>query len=1106
MKVHIDHYPEFLDAVKNNRLVYVFGAGISSALTGILYGWYRWILDGIRNLRDRDTADILKKELDQDGSAENMIQVVGRLLKSAKAEGSYHEWMREAFETNGITDTALAETIRKMRVRQDVLVTTNYDLLLEKASGMQTVTYEEPDQIFAMLDQGRSTQVIHIHGAYDSASGLDNIIADEEQYQMIYENEGAQFIQNLLGTRTLVFVGCGQTTDDINIGRFIRFAREHLKLDVPYYFLCRDGETVPKMPDHIRVIPYGTDYGDLPDFLEDMVQARLRAFMDRHPLVGRTIYYKEKVCSSGLQGYHYAQEKIPFSGRRKELEDLERFLDQEQDLSWWAVTGQAGAGKSRLALELLKRTQNEWFGFFVNDRATEKDAKEYVPFGDNLVFIDYVQGREQETARIVQALMDSFGEKKRRLRILFLEREQETKEGSWYARLSSQFGKYEKERFIQSEYHPSDLSGDRGGSHAFLCLDDLEPQDVESFIGDVCKVHGFPADAARNRMLYTEYGKRFERLRYRPLFVQIYVEAWIANGCVLPRYDSFENLLEKVLEKEQERWLSLLDGDQKLCNALVRLLVRACAGGGLDISRIPELYREDWKQLKDHIRENTFAGRQRQENLEMLLKDVCQSVGDDENIINPLYPDLLKEYMFAYYTDPEELIPVASELWENEGRAFSEFMNRCLTDFPGHESFRIIMNQSPGCTTDIHILAARLALLKKRSIRPEDAPEKLHRQIDEEYLFWHNVPLDAAETEESLKIAKFSGLMMVARQYGGWVTDKTDRVMSVIEEALEIPGGEGLHMLKCFSLGEWINEFSKAGFLEEAGVLREKLTRINQDGSTAGIGALVNLQSQNADMMECLLYGEFKEAYEVLEKMIRDCNMGNIEEVKMLALSCLNMTRMGSMQQKPEYIQKSQMQLEKLYQRYPDSSAICARCLNGRMQDIQYRFFSRKRSFKKDAAILREVEKVEQEINARKMDQQLSEVWAAVQIFRLNFQGKEEAAVRTTIQNAEKLLEDIPGADGAAQAYICAVHMLHKNILQNKVSSEEVEKAYAYLERFADSESVRELFFDMLKDSEEAGNRARYLNQRILSEAIQDARMNPMNPCGVEEVEELFGG
>lgn len=139
------------------------------------------------------------------------------------------------------------------------------------------------------------------------------------------------------------------------------------------------------------------------------------------------------------------------------------------------------------------------------------------------------------------------------------------------------------------------------------------------------------------------------------------------------------------------------------------------------------------------------------------------------------------------------------------------------------------------------------------------------------------------------------------------------------------------------------------------------------------------------------------------------------------------------------------------------------------------------------------------------MDQQLSEVWAAVQIFRLNFQGKEETAVRTTIQNAEKLLEDISGADGAAQAYICAVHVLHKEILQNKVSSEEVEKAYAYLERFVDSESVRELFFDMLKDSEEAGNRARYLNQRVLSEAIRDARMNPVNSCGVEEIEDLFG-
>ena len=119
---------------------------------------------------------------------------------------------------------------------QDVLATTNYDLLLEKATSLRTTSYEEPNIIFPMLQKNQSTHIIHLHGVYDSAKNIDNIIADEKQYSDIYNNEGAQFIQNLLGTRTLIFVGCGQTTEDINIARFIKFAKEHLKLEIPYYF------------------------------------------------------------------------------------------------------------------------------------------------------------------------------------------------------------------------------------------------------------------------------------------------------------------------------------------------------------------------------------------------------------------------------------------------------------------------------------------------------------------------------------------------------------------------------------------------------------------------------------------------------------------------------------------------------------------------------------------------------------------------------------------------------------------------------------------------------------------------------------------------------
>ena len=114
-----------------------------------------------------------------------------------------------------------------------------------------------------MLDKRLSTSVIHIHGIYDSVRGVDNIIADNQQYANIIDNQGAQFIQGVLGTRTLVFVGCGKTTEDANISRFIQFANRHLKMDQQYFFLQNSKKPVEGLPTNILPVSYGDDYDDL---------------------------------------------------------------------------------------------------------------------------------------------------------------------------------------------------------------------------------------------------------------------------------------------------------------------------------------------------------------------------------------------------------------------------------------------------------------------------------------------------------------------------------------------------------------------------------------------------------------------------------------------------------------------------------------------------------------------------------------------------------------------------------------------------------------------------------------------------------------------------
>ena len=372
MKTNLDLYPQLKRALREKELVYLFGSGSSSALTGNMsVGWKQWITNGTYHIKNSFNAEAIRCSVEHDGSTDNLVRVVGKVLTATKADGTYDTWMKESFESVPVTNHDLAETLKKLLITQDVFATTNYDLLLEYATGLSTLSYSEPEKAFLMLDRKKSESVLHIHGLYNSENGIDNIIADEVQYEAILNDEGAQFIQHILGTRTLIFVGCGQTTEDANIARFIQFSKAKLHMDREYYFLCKNGMEPADLPDNIRPIPYGDSYDDLPDFLEDMAQERLKFRIEGNPLIMRTVNTSEPVDTYGLTEYHYSREYLKFCGRKVELAQLHNFLEMSEPFQWWAITGQGGSGKSRLAFEFLRRCQRNFFGFFLNSNVND---------------------------------------------------------------------------------------------------------------------------------------------------------------------------------------------------------------------------------------------------------------------------------------------------------------------------------------------------------------------------------------------------------------------------------------------------------------------------------------------------------------------------------------------------------------------------------------------------------------------------------------------------------------------------------------------------------------------------------------------------------------
>lgn len=1044
-------------------------------------------------MKDSTAGANLRKCMDDDSSTDNLIKIVGEVMKTTKSEGSYHSWMHESFETEKVTNKALADTLKKLIITQDVLTTTNYDLLLEQATGLKTISYEEPDQAFAMIDKRKSDSVLHLHGVYDSVHGIDNIVADQIQYDTVLNDKGAQFIQNILGTRTLIFVGCGQTTEDGNISQFIRFAKQYLRMDIPYYFLYKSDYIPVDMPDNIKLIPYGQEYSDLPLFLEDMVQARLKAVVSRYRIVGRSIFCNTSKLSDTLMQYHYSQETVSFCGRQAELNELHAFIKLDKKFAWWTVTGQAGAGKSRLAFEMLHRLPACWFGFFLNDNTTINDLDCFAPFTNTLIIIDYVSGRESMIAEYIRRFSDLFSSTNYKLRILLIERENKRQTGSWYSKLIQRFGKYDS--IINAEY-----------SNAFLNIEDLDDDSVEQFIGCVCSVNGLTADSTRDNALKTAYGRKFEQLRFRPLYVQMFVEAWINNEFSYPRYDTYEDLLKYTLEREQEKWLLILDGDQECCNSFIRLIVRANISGKIAIHDIPDIYKEDWNKVERFIKNHSFPGKQRQEEKISVVTAVCQNVGDESEEIVPMFPDIIKEYMFYYYSDGEALPEIMSEIWQNAAADFTIFITRCLTDFPENDFYQKALNVYDRSTGDIEILSGRLEVLKRWIIKDEDDPAVLYGLVCNEYEFWKSVvvPDDDSEQADMVATLKVSGLNYVAKQFGGWSNYDLSDMMEAIDVSLDVSGGKATEFMKQFFLQEHITELSKAGFFDEAKYLRNKIEKLLIEEEDSSWKSLIHMQNRNSEMMENILRGEFSKAVEILLQMGEECEYSDIESVRVLAHSCFNIDTLAFMTDNTLYIGKGLELIRKAELLYSDDFTVKARSLGCRISVLQHQYFNQKLP---DVELLKSIDEIEALLDIipfaseETTDDALNMTWGLLLALKINGIKNNPAEMGKLIEKAKNILSTHPYFDSIACAKIMAIHALHKHALHDKVSHVEVEDSFKYVELNYNSNSLREIFFEMLEDSEDADHREDYKTKWVMYGARQGAKYDPFVGGGIPEVD-----
>ncbi len=274
-------------AERPRDLVIVVGAGVSiGALRGSplarLASWQGLLHDGLDQVESRggpgrEDLGRIRGLLDSQDAALwiEAAEWLTRMLGGPEG-GAFKQWLRAtagAFAAERREPDVLA-ALAAMAERGALLATTNYDGLLEAATGAPAVTWRDPAKVGRVI-RGDDPGILHLHGYWEEPA---SVVLGRRSYDEVVRDEHAQAtLKALRMTKTFLFVGAGAGLEDPNMGGFLRWtAQVFAGCEDEHYRLVREEEREAVQALHpeaqrIRALSYGRGHDGLAPFLGSLL-------------------------------------------------------------------------------------------------------------------------------------------------------------------------------------------------------------------------------------------------------------------------------------------------------------------------------------------------------------------------------------------------------------------------------------------------------------------------------------------------------------------------------------------------------------------------------------------------------------------------------------------------------------------------------------------------------------------------------------------------------------------------------------------------------------------------------------------------------------------
>ncbi len=377
------------------------------------------------------------------------------------------------------------------------------------------------------------------------------------------------------------------------------------------------------------------------EFFEDLPQPALKQPV---PVSGTT----------GASEYHFAQKTTPYVGRESNLLALHSFLESDEPVAWWGVTGKGGSGKSRLLLEFGSHLGDDWhWGWLADEEIAAFDFAKWLPTKHTLLIVDYAIGREQSMATLLSALREvaEHHQSLHLIRLVVLEREA----GQWFKGLKTinLIGPW-----VESVLHDGDL----------LIIESLSSQELLTLAAEIAALQ--PAGSIDPGHLVEK--AQLLGIERAPLLMQL-----MASFPDIASIDRIDLIRAFIDRDKQRRWSTVAITDADLDMLSIGTL---CGGVNLTKASFATQEAHDY-----------FAAFTNFENLAIMIGEAVK-VGH----VGALEPDLLGELFVLdrlvpfnpLSGDSQRLLDVASSV--NNGRGIVSFFSRCRDDYPSHPAFNLL--------------------------------------------------------------------------------------------------------------------------------------------------------------------------------------------------------------------------------------------------------------------------------------------------------------------------------------------------------------------------------------------------------------------------------